>query len=80
MRRHGDTGRRSPAEFERRHYVDFGTGNSKFTRQAILGLCHSFGWGDIVAAWCHVDCDFKSGESVQSISFNGAAAGVSLRF
>lgn len=65
MRRHGHTDRRSPVEFECRHCVDIGTGNPKFTWQAILGLGYSFGCGDVVVARRHVDYEFKSGESVQ---------------
>jgi len=62
------------------YYADIGTGNSKFTWQAILGLGYSFGWGDLLVAWRYLDYEFKSGEPVQSLTFNGVAAGVSLSF
>lgn len=62
------------------YYFDIGTGNSRFTWQAILGLGYSFGWGDVVAAWRYTDYDFKSGEPVQSLTLQGPAVGVSFRF
>jgi hypothetical protein len=62
------------------YYGEIGGGQSKFTWQAIAGLGYSFGWGDVVAAWRYIDYDFKSGEAVQSLTFNGAAIGVSFKF
>jgi len=62
------------------YYVDIGTGNSKFTWQGIVGLGYAFGWGDVVAAWRYIDYEFKSGEALQSLTFNGIGAGVSFRF
>ena len=62
------------------YYADIGTGNSKLTWQALAGLGYSFSWGEIVAAWRYLDYDFKSGEPLQSLTFNGAAVGVSFRF
>jgi hypothetical protein len=62
------------------YYADIGSGNSSLTWQAILGAGYSFGWGDLLVAWRYLDYDFKSGKSVQSLSFNGVAAGVSFRF
>lgn len=62
------------------YYVDIGTGNSKFTWQGMVGLGYSFGWGDAIVAWRYLDYDFKSGESLKSLTFNGVGAGVSLRF
>lgn len=62
------------------YYVDVGGGNSKFTWQAIVGAGYSFSWGDILVAWRYLDYEFESGEPVQSLTFNGVAAGVSFRF
>jgi hypothetical protein len=62
------------------YYVDAGAGNSRFTWQVVLGLGHSLGWGDIVAAWRYADYDFKSGEPVQTLTLSGPAVGVSFRF
>lgn len=62
------------------YYADIGTGNSKLTWQAIVGVGYSFGWGDVLAVWRYLDYDFDSGESVQSLTFNGVAVGVSFKF
>jgi hypothetical protein len=62
------------------YYADIGTGNSKLTWQALAGLGYSFSWGEIVAAWRYLEYDFKSGEPLQSLTFNGVAVGASFRF
>lgn len=62
------------------YYGDIGTGNSKFTWQAMLGVGYSFGWGDLIAAWRYLDYEFKSGDPIQSITFNGVAVGASFKF
>jgi hypothetical protein len=62
------------------YYADIGTGNSKLTWQALAGLGYSFGWGEVMAAWRYLDYEFKSGEPLQSMTFNGVAVGVSFRF
>jgi len=62
------------------YYGDVGGGNSKFTWQAMAGLGYSFKWGDIIAVWRYLDYDFKSGEPVQSLTFNGVAVGASFNF
>lgn len=62
------------------YYGEIGSGQSKFTWQAILGAGYSFDWGDVIAAWRYIDYDFKSGEPLQSLTFNGAAVGISFKF
>jgi hypothetical protein len=62
------------------YYADLGTGNSKFTWQAMTGIGYAFSWGEIQAAWRYLDYDFKSGEPLQSTTLNGVAVGVSFRF
>jgi len=79
----GAKGRASLGEDQRwfvPYYVDIGTGNSKFTWQGLVGLGYSFSWGDAAVAWRYIDYQFKSGEPVQSLTFNGIGAGVSFRF
>lgn len=62
------------------YYLDIGAGNSRFTWQTILGLGYSFGWGDVIAAWRYTDYDFKSGDTVQSLTLQGPAIGVSFKW
>lgn len=62
------------------YYLDLGAGNSRFTWQTILGIGYSFGWGDLIAAWRYVDYDFKSSDTVQSLTLQGPAIGVSFKW
>jgi hypothetical protein len=62
------------------YYVDLGAGDSDFTWQALGGLGYTFGWGDVVAAYRHVDYDMKSGGDIESVSFSGPAVGVAFRW
>jgi hypothetical protein len=62
------------------YYVDVGTGDSNLTWQGILGIGYAFSWGEIVTAWRYLDYDFKSGKTIESLSFNGPAIGVAFRW
>jgi len=53
------------------YYLDVGTGESKLTWQALGGVGYSFQWGDVVASWRYLDYEMKSGNAVESLSFNG---------
>ncbi len=53
------------------YYLDLGAGQSKSTWQAMLGLGYTFGWGDVVGAWRHVDYRMKSDSELQRLSFDG---------
>jgi hypothetical protein len=62
------------------YYLDIGTGQSKFTWQGILGAGYAFSWGDVTLAWRYLDYEFDSDKKIQSLTFNGIAAGVSFKF
>jgi hypothetical protein len=62
------------------YYLDVGTGQSKLTWQGILGVGYAFNWGSIVGAWRYLDYEFKSGSSIENISFNGPAIGLIFRW
>lgn len=62
------------------YYFDVGTGNSNLTTQIMTGIGYSFRWGDVSAAWRYIDYRFKSGDLVDSLSFNGPMVGVAFRF
>ena len=53
------------------YYLDVGTGESDLTWQAMGGIGYSFGWGDVVGSWRHLDYKMKSGDAIQSMNFNG---------
>jgi hypothetical protein len=62
------------------YYVDMGTGESKFTWQAMGGVGYAFGWGDVVGAWRYIDYRMKSDQTVQDLSFNGPAIAAVFRW
>jgi hypothetical protein len=61
------------------YYVDLGTGESKFTWQAIGGVGYTFGWGDLVAAYRHTDYRMKSDQALQDLTFSGPTIGATFR-
>jgi len=62
------------------YYLDVGTGESKLTWQAMGGVGYSFRWGDVVAAWRYIDYDMKSGNRVESLTFNGPSISAVFRW
>ena len=61
-------------------YVDVGTGDSDLTWQAIAGIGYTFSWGEVLAAWRYLDYNFKSGDRIESLNFNGPAIGVGFHW
>lgn len=41
---------------------------------------YKFAWGSVLAAWRYLDCEFKLGDALQSMSKNGALIGVAFKF
>jgi hypothetical protein len=62
------------------YYLDVGTGESKFTWQAMAGAGYSFGWGDVIGAWRYVDYRMKSGSVTESLNFNGPGIAAVFRW
>jgi hypothetical protein len=62
------------------YYVDVGTGDSNLTWQGIAGIGYAFNWGEVVAAWRYLDYNFKSGQKIEGVNFNGPAIGVAFRW
>lgn len=62
------------------YYLDVGTGESKFTWQAMAGVGYSFGWGDVVTAWRYIDYQMKSGKPVEDINFSGPGIAAVFRW
>jgi hypothetical protein len=63
-----------------RYYLDAGTGDSDRTWQGIAGVGYGFGRGEVIVAWRHLDYEFKSDSSIESLDFDGPAVGVSFRW
>lgn len=62
------------------YYVDIGTGESKFTWQAMAGIGYPLGGGDVAAAWRYIDYEMKSGSAVEELSFNGPGLAAVFRW
>jgi hypothetical protein len=62
------------------YYFDVGAGESSLTWQAMAGVGYTFGWGDVMCAWRHIDYDMKSGKSIESINFDGPGVAVAFRW
>lgn len=62
------------------YYLDVGTGSSRMTWQAILGVGYAFDFGDVGVVWRYLDYSFKSSEALQTLTFNGVALGANFRF
>lgn len=62
------------------YYVDIGTGESKFTWQAMAGVGYSFGWGDLVGTWRYIDYRMKGDTGIRDMSLNGPMVGAVFRW
>ena len=62
------------------YYADIGTGETKFTWQAIAGIGYAFGWGEIVGAYRHLDYNMKSGQAIHRLTFDGPAVAAVFHF
>ena len=71
----GDSGRWSVP-----FYVDVGTGESKLTWQAGLGVSYGYSWGEITGMWRYVYYDMKSGSTIENLRFNGPMVGATWRW
>lgn len=60
--------------------IDVGSGSSDLTWQLFAGLGYAFSWGDVLAAYRHLEYDQKQGDLLQGVRFSGPAIGVSFRF
>lgn len=62
------------------YYLDVGTGASRLTWQATVGLGYAFDFGDVGLVWRYLDYTFNPSDAVQTLTFNGPALGVAFRF
>lgn len=62
------------------YYADIGTGQSDLTWQAMAGVGYTFSWGDIVAAYRHLDYKFPESFPLKDLSFSGPAVALGFRW
>ncbi len=59
-------------------YVDIGAGDSDLTWQALLGVSYSYGWGDLLLMYRHLDYDGSG--ILESLILSGPTFGARFRF
>jgi hypothetical protein len=62
------------------YYADVGTGSSDLTWQAMTGLTYSYGWGDLMFVFRHLEYDEGQDGLLEGFSFSGPAFGARFRF
>ena len=62
------------------YYADVGTGSSDLTWQAMTGLTYSYGWGDLMLVYRHLEYDEGPNGLLGGFSFSGPAFGAKFRF
>jgi len=62
------------------YHFDVGAGSSDLTWNAVAGLSRTFGWGDLVLVYRHLQYDEDSNGLLQDFSFSGPAFGAIFRF
>ena len=59
------------------YYADVGTGQSKLTYQAAVGIGYAFSWGEVVATWRYLDWK-EPGDKVDKLTVNGPQLAVAF--
>jgi hypothetical protein len=62
------------------YYLDAGTGSSDLTWQALAGLSYSYGWGDLMFAYRHLDYSEGPESLVSDLEFSGPGIASKFRF
>lgn len=62
------------------YYADVGTGSSRITWQALVGVAYAFSWGDAVLAYRTLSYDQSDDKLLRDFRFGGPAIGATLRF
>ena len=61
-------------------YLDVGTGNSKWTFQALGGIGYAFSWVDLLVTYRYLKWDFDDNKAFEDLEIYGPLAGVKFRF
>lgn len=63
-----------------KYYLDVGSGSSDLTWQAMAGVEYSYGWGDVLLMYRHLDYDEGSNELLRNLTLSGPIIGARFRF
>jgi len=62
------------------YYFDIGAGDSDLTWNAMAGLAYSYGWGDLLLAYRHLEYDQPADKLLQDFKFSGPGFGFRFTF
>lgn len=62
------------------YYLDIGTGDTDLTWQAMAGFTYSYGWGDLMLVYRHLDYSQGADDLFEQLYFSGPAVGARFRF
>jgi hypothetical protein len=62
------------------YHLDIGAGDSEKTYQAVLGVGHSFKWGEAYLSYRYLYYDMGSDKLLRDFAFSGPALGLNFRF
>ena len=62
------------------YHLDVGTGDSDLTWQAMAGIGHQFGWGDMVLTYRYLEYQPSSDSPTTDLNFSGPMIGASFKW
>lgn len=62
------------------YYLDVGTGDSRVTAQAAVGVGYQLSWGELSASWRYLGYRNKSGHALRRLNFNGPSLDLTFVF
>ncbi len=62
------------------YHFDIGAGDSDLTWQALAGVGYSYGWGDVLLVYRHLNYDQDDSGLVQDLEFSGPAIAINFNF
>jgi hypothetical protein len=60
------------------YYVDLGAGQSDFTWQAMVDVGYRFSWGEVMAAYRHLEYRFSGDAGIKDLAFGGPGLAVAF--
>jgi hypothetical protein len=60
------------------YYLDLGAGQSDLTWQAMVGLGYRFSWGEVIAAYRHLEYQFSGDTGIKDLAFGGPGIAVAF--
>ncbi len=77
---HGHFGVGDSKKWSVPYYFDIGAGSSELTWNAMFGLSRTYGWGDLIFSYRHLEYDEDDSGLLQDFSFSGPVFGARFRF